>query len=109
MTRLATDGAISVETSFFWPEPEDVAAGYTARNSAIGMASTGKPINAVTGAITDGLNRFSAIAEEASTIAYRTAHTTFVKLTQDLGVEGLNEDRQTVGAAVPHARSQREP
>jgi N-methylhydantoinase B len=31
-------------------------------------------------------NRFSAIAEEASTIAYRTAHTTFVKLTQDYQV-----------------------
>jgi N-methylhydantoinase B len=28
-------------------------------------------------------NRFAAIAEEASTIAYRSAHTTFVKQTQD--------------------------
>ena len=28
-------------------------------------------------------NRFTAIVEEASTIAYRTAHTTFVKQTQD--------------------------
>jgi len=31
-------------------------------------------------------NRFSAIAEEASTIAYRTAYTTFVKQTQDYQV-----------------------
>lgn len=31
-------------------------------------------------------NRFSAIAEEASTVAYRTAHTTFVKQTQDFQV-----------------------
>ncbi|RWG77567.1 MAG: hydantoinase B/oxoprolinase family protein [Mesorhizobium sp.] len=31
-------------------------------------------------------NRFSAIAEEASTLAYRTAHTTFVKQTQDFKV-----------------------
>src|SRR4051794_33984346 len=28
-------------------------------------------------------NRFAAIVEEASTIAYRSAHTTFVKQTQD--------------------------
>lgn len=31
-------------------------------------------------------NRFTAIAEEASTMAYRTAHTTFVKQTQDFQV-----------------------
>ena len=31
-------------------------------------------------------NRFTAIAEEASTVAYRTAHTTFVKQTQDFQV-----------------------
>jgi N-methylhydantoinase B len=31
-------------------------------------------------------NRFAAIAEEASTVAYRTAHTTFVKQTQDFQV-----------------------
>jgi N-methylhydantoinase B len=31
-------------------------------------------------------NRFAAIVEEASTIAYRTAHTTFVKQTQDYQV-----------------------
>lgn len=31
-------------------------------------------------------NRFSAIAEEAATVAYRTAHTTFVKQTQDFQV-----------------------
>ncbi|WEJ08606.1 hydantoinase B/oxoprolinase family protein [Sinorhizobium prairiense] len=31
-------------------------------------------------------NRFSAIAEEAATLAYRTAHTTFVKQTQDFQV-----------------------
>ena len=31
-------------------------------------------------------NRFSAIVEEASQIAYRTAHTTFVKMTQDYQV-----------------------
>lgn len=31
-------------------------------------------------------NRFGAIAEEASTVAYRTAHTTFVKQTQDFQV-----------------------
>lgn len=31
-------------------------------------------------------NRFTAMAEEASTVAYRTAHTTFVKQTQDFQV-----------------------
>ena len=31
-------------------------------------------------------NRFSAMAEEAATVAYRTAHTTFVKQTQDFQV-----------------------
>lgn len=31
-------------------------------------------------------NRFAAIAEEAATVAYRTAHTTFVKQTQDFQV-----------------------
>src|ERR1700731_1402478 len=31
-------------------------------------------------------NRFSAIAEEASNVAYRTAYTTFVKQTQDYQV-----------------------
>lgn len=31
-------------------------------------------------------NRFSAMAEEAATLAYRTAHTTFVKQTQDFQV-----------------------
>ena len=31
-------------------------------------------------------NRFTAIAEEAATVAYRTAHTTFVKQTQDFQV-----------------------
>ncbi len=31
-------------------------------------------------------NRFMAIAEEASNIAYRTAYTTFVKQTQDYQV-----------------------
>ena len=31
-------------------------------------------------------NRFAAIVEEASQIAYRTAHTTFVKMTQDYQV-----------------------
>jgi N-methylhydantoinase B len=31
-------------------------------------------------------NRFAAIAEEAATLAYRTAHTTFVKQTQDFQV-----------------------
>ena len=33
-------------------------------------------------------NRFTAIVEEASTILYRTAHTTFVKL-----VTGKNRDK----------------
>ena len=31
-------------------------------------------------------NRFTAMAEEAATVAYRTAHTTFVKQTQDFQV-----------------------
>ncbi|MCX7380671.1 MAG: hydantoinase B/oxoprolinase family protein, partial [Alphaproteobacteria bacterium] len=31
-------------------------------------------------------NRFAAIAEEASNVAYRTAYTTFVKQTQDYQV-----------------------
>lgn len=37
-------------------------------------------------------NRFSAIAEEASTVAMRTAHTTFVKQTQDFQVAVANLD-----------------
>src|SRR5215203_6365827 len=31
-------------------------------------------------------NRFTAMAEEAATVGYRTAHTTFVKQTQDFQV-----------------------
>jgi N-methylhydantoinase B len=37
-------------------------------------------------------NRFSAIAEEASNVAYRTAYTTFVKQTQDYQVALANLD-----------------
>lgn len=37
-------------------------------------------------------NRFTAIAEEASTVAYRTAHTTFVKQTQDFQVAIANRE-----------------
>lgn len=37
-------------------------------------------------------NRFTAIAEEAATVAYRTAHTTFVKQTQDFQVAIANRD-----------------
>lgn len=35
-------------------------------------------------------NRFTAMAEEAATLAYRTAHTTFVKQTQDFQVAVAN-------------------
>ena len=37
-------------------------------------------------------NRFTAIAEEASNVAYRTAYTTFVKQTQDYQVALANFD-----------------
>jgi N-methylhydantoinase B len=37
-------------------------------------------------------NRFAAIAEEASNVAYRTAYTTFVKQTQDYQVALANRD-----------------
>ncbi len=37
-------------------------------------------------------NRFTAIAEEASNVAYRTAYTTFVKQTQDYQVAMANRD-----------------
>lgn len=37
-------------------------------------------------------NHFTAIAEEAATVAYRTAHTTFVKQTQDFQVAIANRE-----------------
>ena len=42
-------------------------------------------------------NRFAAIVEEASQIAYRTAHTTFVKMTQDYQVGLATPDGEFFG------------
>src|ERR1700710_2352679 len=45
-------------------------------------------------------NRFMAIAEEASNVAYRTAYTTFVKQTQDYQVALANLDGEVFAYPV---------